>query len=410
MKLSRHHPARVAARETGRPKVLFVINSFAGGGAERVMATLVGASRSYLRKYDVAVAVLDREPAVYPLPDWVEQHQLDARGSWLRSMYLLHRLAGEWRPDLTVSFLTRANIAALVAMGVRRQKSVISERVNTRAHLASGGTAAFASVLVRLTYPHATKIISVSDGVGETLSRHFGVSTDRIVTIHNPVDLRMIREKCAEPPSVRVVEPYAIAMGRLVPNKNFQLLIRAFAAAGQPGKLVIMGEGPERDALRALGDHLGLGERLVMPGFVKNPYSVVARAETMVLCSNAEGFPNALVEALACGVPVVATDCPSGPREVLGVPHAPEAGSFARGLGGLLVPMDDLQAMIEALHHLENPVLRGLMQAKGQSRVQDFSVEASVRSYWSVIGETLGVAEEEPAGNNVVYLRPRARV
>lgn len=404
-----HRLMRSVSREVRRPTVLFVINSFSGGGAERVMATLIAASRDKLDQYEIAVAVLDREVCVYPLPEWVKQYQLDARGSWLRSIFMLHRLTGELRPDLTVSFLTRANIAALVAMGLRRRKSLISERVNTRAHLGSGGSASIASALVRLTYPHASKVISVSKGVGQTLSQDFGVAADKIVTIHNPVDLQVIRERCAEPPSINIDEPYVVAMGRLVPNKNFQLLVRAFAEAGRPGKLVILGEGPERKALTDLGDQLGLGERLVMSGFVENPYSMLARAEVMVLSSNAEGFPNALVEGLACGVPVVATDCPSGPREVLGVSFVPEAGSFESGLGGLLVPMDDVAAMTSALRHLADPARQAALREQGQARVKKFSVESSVRSYWSAIAETLGVAEEKPKPDNVIYLHPRTR-
>jgi N-acetylgalactosamine-N,N'-diacetylbacillosaminyl-diphospho-undecaprenol 4-alpha-N-acetylgalactosaminyltransferase len=243
--------------------------------------------------------------------------------------------------------------------------------------------------MVRLAYPRATRIIAVSQGVGDTLVEDFGVRADRVVAIANPIDTDRIEALAAEPANDHSAVPFVVAMGRLVTNKNFPLAIRAFAASGLAGNLVILGQGPDHAALRALGDSLGLGARLVLPGFAENPYAIVGKAQFLVLSSNAEGFPNALVEALAAGVPVVATDCRSGPSEVLDVSIAPGNVVPGQGRGGLLVPVDDLAAMTEAFRMMADPARRTALAAAGRARVRDFSVAHAVERYWAVIDDAL---------------------
>lgn len=372
-------------------KVLFVINSLAGGGAERVMATLLRASGERRPEYDFSLALLDDEPAAYALPEWLTVHQLDCRGSLMRSFRQLRRLLAVERPDVTLSFLTRANIASIAAMRLRRRPSIISERVNTKAHLATGRSARLSLGMVRVLYPLATKVLAVSQGVADTLVKDFAVSTRKIEIIANPVDLDLIATKAAEEAPVRIEGPYVAAMGRLVPNKNFALAIEAFARSSASGKLVILGEGPERQALEALAAKLGMADRVTLLGFCDNPYAVLARAQYVILSSNAEGFPNALVEALACGVPVVATDCPSGPFEVLDIQEHPQSGTWREGRGGLLVPPNDADAMAGALRMMADESLRKTLTLRGAERVQDFSVKRAVDRYWSQIEDVIRV-------------------
>lgn len=367
-------------------RALFVINSLAGGGAERVFTTLVRELGAPMRDFDIAVALLDDEAEeAYRLPEGISVVRLGTRGSMLRSITGLRRLVGRLRPDVTVSFLSRANVAAVIAMRRTGGPAVISERVNTTAHLQSGRMPFLSRLLIRATYPSARKIIAVSDGVARTLEADFSVEPERIRVIYNPVDIERIRDLAAREPEIPVSAGDFVTMGRLVPNKNTAMAIRALAASQSLGNLLILGEGPLHAELLALATSLGVAERVRLTGFLANPYAVLARAGCYLLTSNAEGFPNALLEAMACGLPVVATDCPSGPVEILQVSLNGSATAF--GEGGALVPMDDHRAMAHCMDRLVAPSTRESFVRAGQARVDAFSVDRAVAAFRDVILE-----------------------
>ncbi|WP_413740708.1 glycosyltransferase [Sphingomonas sp. Sphisp66] len=333
-------------------RIVFAINSLAGGGAERVLTTLLGGSAPWRNRYDVHLALLDDEPRAYPVPDWVEVHQLDARHKLLPSLKQMRALVDRLSPDATLSFLTRANVANAWAMAGRGRPWLISERVNTSAHLGKGRGAITAKAMVRIAYPRAAHVIAVSEGVVDDLADNFGVARTRMSAIANPIDHDQIAALAAEPPAFTPADPYIVAAGRLVPNKNMALLLRAYARADPGARLVILGEGPERPALERLAASLGIAGRVDMPGFVANPFALLARAQAYAMPSNAEGFPNGLVEAMACGVPVVATNCASGPSEILADrPRSAVTGGIDVDAGAL-VPTDDVDAFAAALRRV----------------------------------------------------------
>lgn len=239
--------------------------------------------------------------------------------------------------------------------------------------------------MVRFVYPHATQVIAVSEGVAEGLIQTFKVPADKVQVIHNPVDLSELRASATEAASVAIEGPFVMAIGRLVQKKNFAMLIKAFARSGIEGKLVIAGEGPERAALQNLAERLGLAERVVLPGFLANPHALLARASFFASSSNNEGFPNALVEAMAVGVPVVSTNCPSGPSEVLAKKPRSAVTGLEVGDYGILSPVGDADSMAEAFRMMSRPELRERLAARGTERVADFSVERAVDLYWSAI-------------------------
>lgn len=370
--------------EDHRPVVLLAINSLAGGGAERVFATILAASASRRPAYRLHVALLDDEPDAYALPDWVDVTRLDCGGSLWRSVAALRALARRLRPAVGCAFLTRANIAMVIAQRAIGRPVVISERVNTSAHLATSRMPWLSKALVRRYYRKADRILAVSAGVGDTLERDFGVSPDRLGVVYNPVDIEHIRNLGRAEPTMMVGPDDVVAMGRLVRNKNFKLAIDAFARARASGRLILLGEGPMRDELGAHAAALGIADRVTIPGFQQNPYAIIARAGLFLLSSNAEGFPNALVEAMALGLPVCATDCRSGPAEILGVSQPP-VGGYLEGSGGLLVPPDDREAMIAAITALDDPALRTRIVASGAVRVADFTLERAVEGFWSAL-------------------------
>lgn len=366
-------------------RTLFVINSLTGGGAERVMATLLSASSRMQPRRSITLALLDRETIAYEPPAEVRLVQFDCKGRLLPSIIVLRKLVDRLQPDTVLSFLTRANVANVMATQGRPPACIISERVNTSAHFRSGFGAVIAKALVRRFYRRADHVISVSDGVSDDLARNFRVSPSRMSVIANPVDHAAIEAMAGEAPALAPDRPYIVAAGRLVPNKNFAMLIDAFAQSKLTGDLVILGEGPLRGALEEQVRALGLEERVHLPGFVENPFAIIARATLFAMPSNVEGFPNGLVEAMACGRPIVSTNCPSGPSEILlGCPRlAVTCTTYCPA--GAVVPPGDRSLFAAALRAVHDDPERELRGSAARLLSRAFSVERTVEQYWRVI-------------------------
>ncbi|HEX8484891.1 glycosyltransferase [Sphingomonas sp.] len=365
-------------------RVLFLINSLAGGGAERVMLSIVAGSRDRLAEGS-ALALLDDDRDAYPPPVWLPVHRLSTGGSLPRGFRALRALVRSKKPDLIVSFLTRANVIAAAVGSLEGVRTVISERVNTSAHL-SGLRAVPSRLLVRLAYPRADRIIAVSQGVADDLARNFGVEPARITAIANPVDLAAIRARADEAAMPPLALPYFIAVGRLTHTKNMALLVRAYRDAQPAARLLILGEGPERETLQAEIARLGLNGRIVLGGFSPNPFALVAQAHAYVSASNGEGFPNALVEAMALERPVIATNCASGPSEILvDRPRESIAGPLDTP-HGRLVPTDDQASLAAALRWIDtlSDAERVALGMAGRARAEDYSVDRAVQHYWAV--------------------------
>jgi glycosyltransferase involved in cell wall biosynthesis len=226
---------------------------------------------------------------------------------------------------------------------------------------------------MRWSYPRANGVVAVSGGAARSLAQLAGIQTDRVSVIHNPVrppSSALMRQPCTAAPEWADFDgPRLIAVGSLKPAKDFALLLNAFAKVRQQAKarLLILGEGPLRAELEALTRRLGLDGAVDMPGFVTDPYPYLAKADLFVLSSAWEGFGNVIVEAMACGTPVVSSDCPSGPREIL------EGGRYGR-----LVPGADAEALAQSIlatlreDHDRDALIR---------RAGDFSVDAAAEKY-----------------------------
>lgn len=375
-----------------RKKALFIINSLAGGGAERVMTTVLGASAPWADRYDIKLALLDRETSAYSPPEWVERMELDCRGALLPSLMRVRRLVRRLDPDVTVSFLTRSNVANVMARA--KGACVISERVNASAHFGGGRKANASKAMVRLAYPRADHLIAVSGGVAQDMIDNFGMPDEKVSVVANPVDHARIARLADEPSPLRIEGEYIAAAGRLVPNKNFGMLIDAFDRSGLPGALVILGEGPLRGELEAQVERLGLGGRVLLPGFLDNPFAVLKRASLFALSSNAEGFPNGMVEAMACGLPIVAANCASGPSEILLDRRREQVEGIVHGPAGAVTPPNDPFAFAEAMRAVLDPGLRAARGAAARELSRQFSVERTARRYWDIIEKALRVREE----------------
>ena len=231
-------------------------------------------------------------------------------------------------------------------------------------------------------YSRAAALVTVSDGVGRDLVRIVGVPTEKVETLHNPVVSPVLHERARQPVEHAWLAPGAppviVAVGRLSPEKNYPLLLAAMArlhAVRPEVRLAILGEGAERAQLEGLRDQLGLNEHIILPGWVDNPHAWMRRAALVVLSSNWEGLPTVLIEALACGCPVVATDCLHGPREIL------EDGRY-----GKLVPRNDPEALSAALvDTLDTP----RQASRLASYAERFSVDASTRRYYALVDRVM---------------------
>jgi glycosyltransferase involved in cell wall biosynthesis len=370
--------------------LIFVINSIGFGGAERALSNILEAIGSRASQYTVHVVLLDRLPDARALPDYVKIDRLDARGSLVRSIYLLSKYLRQHQPVLVVSLLVRANVSAGLVARWRRLKHIACERMHLSSHL-DGRYSGLKRVLVgmapRLVYRHIPLMLGVSTGVSKDLVARFGVHPDHIRTIHNPYNLDAIRSDGLVPPEIELPEKFIVAVGRLEPSKNFAQLISAFLVSGSRGDLVIMGEGSNRTALEQQIRTAGASGRIHLIGYMRNPFAIISRADYFVSSSLNEGFPNAMVEAMALGKAVVATDCPSGPAEILVGSAEPASPVICEGEFGLLVPVNSIEAMAAAMRHMDDLVIRQKYEKRAAQRAEDFALMRVAEHYWSVFDE-----------------------
>jgi len=372
---------------------VYIINSLEGGGAERVFAQLMAMlADDKSRPDNVHVVLLDKLDEVYSLPDSIEVHRIGKRAGalWPAAQFLfLLRLLIKLKPQLITSFLTRANTMNVCAAKLLGCGSIISERSNTSARLVSR-YAPLKRWLVGVVYRRADCVMTNSQGIADCLIGEFGVSRTNTVVVNNPVDFEAInaQAKNAEDSSSR---QGIIAMGRLVRSKGFDDLIRAYEQSGLSCGLTILGDGPERVALNALVTELGLSAQVKFHGFVANPHAEIKGAKLFVLCSHLEGFPNALLEAMALGKPVIATDCTDGPREILALNETIPLGEFKQTGFGLMVNVGDHSALANALRYLSSDsTLRQQLGAQAQSRVKQYSKQHFYSSYLGLLGRVKG--------------------
>jgi len=394
-------------------RIAVLLPSLEGGGAERSMLTLVETFLAQGRTVDL---VLCKAKGAYldEIPEGATKIELQPTGGlrarWivamankrdfsalLRPVLLakknapeiarirsLQQYIEEHRPDVILSALSYANLAAIWAkqMSHSRVPIVVSERNALSTYCAAPANYRkwrwrYLPEVVRRTYPGADAIVAVSEHVAGELTDSVGLKAGSVRTIHNPVVDDTVRAKAQMIPDhpwfAADAVPVVLGVGRLANQKDFATLVRAFAQVRKhrQARLVILGEGRLRKDLEKLADKLGIRADVDLPGFVANPFQYMARAAVLVSSSVFEGLPGVLIQALACGCPVVSTDCPGGSAEVL-----------AHGKYGALVDIGDAGAMARAIMaELDNPTARDILL----HRAEDFSVEGAARHYLELL-------------------------
>lgn len=377
-------------------RVLLFSPHLGGGGADRVIARLAGLLDR--RRFAPALALVRCEgPFLADVPGDVPVHDLGAR-RLATSLPALARLIARERPDVVFS-AGGSNIIAAAAHALARSRAhlVLSERSALRRSDRSRARLLAELPAKRVAYRRADAVAAVSAGVAQDLADTLGLPPSRIAVVGNPLVDDDLAALAAEPVAHPWLAPDAstpaapvlVACGRLVEIKDYPTLLDAFARirAARPARLLVLGDGPLRAALEAHAAELGVGADVAFLGFDKNPFRYFARARLLLHASRAEGLPGALIQAMACGAPVIATDCNFGPREVIAAP----------GEGGFLVPVGDAPALADrALRLLADERLHATVAAAGRRSAQRFATRASMERYEAVLSPGPRAGEGRP--------------
>ena len=394
---------------TERLRVMLLLSSLHGGGAERVAVHLM--NRSDSAQFDVRMGLLRRAG---PFLDAVDPERVDASPiaqKWLSveglnsSFYRPHkllpaialapiniaRMIAAHRPHVVMSFTKGMSLltwTVLPGLGPNRPRWIAREGNNTDAviddELTSPAARAVVRHLVRRCYRSADCFLANSHEMATGLEKRLGLDHSRMRVIQNPVDIGDIQRLARAPIPRDPERPFILAVGRLEHQKGHDLLLDALArsTAARSLDLVIIGRGSQEATLRARAAALGLADKVSFIGFETNPWAWMAKSKLFVLPSRWEGFPSVAVEALACGVPTLATACDFGPAEVM-----------IHGESGWIVPPGDAGAFASGIDHLlTHPDLMARLAAAGPDRAAVFDLSHMVEAYGHLFIEQAALA------------------
>jgi GalNAc-alpha-(1->4)-GalNAc-alpha-(1->3)-diNAcBac-PP-undecaprenol alpha-1,4-N-acetyl-D-galactosaminyltransferase len=359
-----------------------IIHSLNAGGAERVISNMANYWAAHGWEINLLTFEEDRKKPFYNLDSQISHIPLGIAG------YSPNPIMGIWnnltriqalrtaiinsKPNVVISFMHKTNEIVLLATRWLNVPVIVSERIDPVRH----STGKIWEQLRQWTYPLADRIVVQTKRAGDYFSPKL---QKRICVISNPVllppDAKELSDKLLSQRSL-------IAMGRLVPQKGFDILLEALAKLKDrypEWTLTILGEGELRPQLESLRNKLGLGDRVHLVGRVKNPHVFLKQADIFIMSSRFEGFPNALCEAMACGLPVISTDCPNGPREII-----------RDGVDGILVPNEDVPELVTAMERLMyDEKERQSLGDRAKEVTERFGLEKVMSIWESLINEVI---------------------
>lgn len=365
--------------ERQNKKVSFFMRRLTIGGLQRVTVTLANEFAALGYTVDLVV-VLESGPLQANVSSAVNVRNL-SQPHVTSGAFEIVRYLQRSNSDVVVSGSDSVNqlLALCKGAGLLRSRLVIAAHTQMSKLMEKETVwySRFIPWMLHVTYPMADEVLAVSEGIASDLKSMSDRLADKVKVVHNPVVDASMTKKSEQDVSHEWINdpdvPVILGVGRLSTQKNFPLLIRAFRRI-QPetgAKLLILGDGSEKKKLRTLISRYELEDHVDLAGFVTNPYAYFSKASLFVLSSDYEGLPTVLIEALACGCPVVSTDCPSGPREIL------EDGRW-----GPLVPVGDPEALADAMvRTLNNPPERHRLQ----ERAKAFNVANAITKYQEIL-------------------------
>ena len=355
-----------------------------GGGAERVVQTIANYLVGKTNDLKIIVVTMDPGYVAYDMDSKIKTYNLKL-GFLNRSIgkilflpfqaWEFARIVQRERPNAVISFLVRANLVHVLSRVFgNKNQIIISERTTTydlykKANIQDK----IMGKLIRLLYPKADCILAISKGVKKSLE-FLGINSKKIRVIHNPQDIDRIKKQSSEscPIKLNVNNPVIVTTGRLVDQKDHVTLLEAFVKVNRKtgATLVVIGDGPKRDQLERKAKTLGIFNSVIFAGWQSNPFSIMKMSDLFVLSSKIEGFGNVIVEAMACGLPIVSTNL-EGPREIL-----------KDGEVGLLVPVGDSKTLGDAiLTMLTDKELYSYYKGKSFERAEEFDVKKIIPQY-----------------------------
>jgi len=401
---------------TEPPRLTLVSSDLACGGVQRVVCSLAAgfAARGY------QVTVLTFTPAAtdfFHLPEGVSRVALEGGVQRSPLLRLLPTALGKWarlrgalratRPDVVIANATHSNINNLLALAGLPYPVVVTEHGDVPTRQGKGAVWMWRKWLWyrlrRVVYPFAFQLVSVSRAVEEGF---VWLPARRRSVIYNPFSPIERRAEYPLPTGVMPGHHLVVGVGRLAYQKGFDILIRAFARIAvrhSDWQLLIIGDGERGGELRRLTAHLGLDRQVVFAGAVTEPFSLLQRAELFAMGSRYEGFPMAHGEALACGLPVVATDCPSRPakgrRARASIPSGGVRELVRHGVDGWLVPPEDPAALANALATvMGDQALRLRLARRAPEVLERFSASRALDAWEALIARALAASRDRNPG------------
>ena len=373
-------------------KVSILINSLEGGGAERVVSIL---AESFLDDgHDVNI-VCFYSGVDYSFSSRIKLIYLERLTYKWQLLFLFPRLCWRYKlflknekVDVSISFLNQSNyinvLSKIIGSGVR---TILNERSNPSSNYDSISLKGIINTkLIKVLYPRADGILANSRGNRDDLIKNFNIPRQRIEVVNNPIDFRIVENVAVEPYHYEANFFNLVSVGRLNRDKNHRLLIDAIYKLNNKNiRLYIFGKGPFESELHTLIRDKDLSRQVFLMGYKSDVISYMKRADCFVFASLHEGFPNVLVEAMACGLPIITSNCPYGPAEILQVEEQQQELNI-RTKYGILVPLNNLSQMVAAIDEMySNDSFRQECQENVYKRSIDFNAKGIFQMYKSYI-------------------------